>query len=121
MTLPFSWVTSMCRYFYFVPVMPAIFYVHDHSTHAQMMEVIVSQLPSLVQGSSRIPMVTDDEKGFVQAVDKVLHNVRRFYSWNHVINATKLWPRRHGATSSEEPVYLLSQGTVSSRIKTRLQ
>ena len=82
------------------PVMPAMFLVHErklHSTHIQMMEVIASQLPSLVQGSSRIPMVTDDEKGFVQAVDKVLH---------HVINATKLWLRRHGATSSEVPVYV---------------
>ena len=91
------------------PVMPAMFLVHErklHSTHVQMMEVIASQLPSLVQGSSRIPMVTDDEKGFVQAVDKVLHNVRRFYCWNHVINATKLWLRRHGATSSEVPVYV---------------
>ena len=47
------------------PVMPAMFLVHErklHSTHVQMMEVIASQFPSLVPGSSRIPMVTDDER-----------------------------------------------------------
>ena len=91
------------------PVMPAMFLVHErklHSTRVQMMEVIASQLLSLVQRSSRIPMVTDDEKEFLQAVDKLLHNVQRFYCWNHVTNATKLWLRRHGATSSEVPVYV---------------
>ena len=59
-------------------VMPAMFLVHErklHSTHVQMMEVIASQLLSLVRRSSRIPMVTDDEKEFLQAVDKLLHNV----------------------------------------------
>ena len=80
MTLPFSWVTSMCLHFYFGMYLLRNFqscllcflYTRGKSTHVQMME-IVSQLSSLVQGSSRIPMVTDDEKGFVQAVDKVLH------------------------------------------------
>lgn len=91
------------------PVMPAMFLIHErklHSTHLEMMQVVASQLPNLVNGKVKVPMVTDDEKGFIHAVDRTLFNVQRFYCWNHVINAAKLWLRNHGAVSNEIPVYI---------------
>ena len=93
----------------FVAVMPAMFLIHERklqTTHSEMMDIVARHLPILVSGKAKIPMVTDDEKGFVQAVDQNLHNIRRFYCWNHVINAAKLWLRNHGAAANEIPVYV---------------
>ena len=91
------------------PVMPAMFLIHERklkTTHSELMRIVASQLPCLVHGNTKIPMVTDDEKGFLQAIDQDLQNVHRFYCWNHVINAAKLWLRSHGAVSNEIPVYV---------------
>ena len=91
------------------PVMPTMFLLHKrklHTTHLEMMQIVASQLPSLVHGKARIPMVTDDEKGFIHAVDQTLPNVQRFYCWNHIIISAKLWLRNHGAESNEIPIYV---------------
>ena len=53
------------------------------STHDELMKVAAKELSSLVnKGRRRVPMVTDDEKGF-DAIDDNLPNVCRFYCWNH--------------------------------------
>ena len=46
------------------------------------------------------------EKGFFEAIEFHLPNIRRFLCWNHAINAVKFWLRKHGATASEVPVYV---------------
>ena len=38
----------------------------------------------------------------------MLPSVYRLRCWNHTINSTKAWLRRHGATSTEIPVYVAS-------------
>ena len=90
------------------PIMPVAFLVHERKLrycHEEMFRVIAKELPSLVNGSQMIPMVTDDEKAF-DIIESHLPKVRRLLCWNHIINGAKLWLRQHGATSSEVPVYV---------------
>lgn len=70
-----------------------------------MMSVMATHLPSLVNGKSTIPLVTDDEKGFA-AIGNNLPKIHRLLCWNHLISAVKFWLRKHGATSAEVPVYV---------------
>ena len=87
------------------PVMPSLFMIHERklkATHDELMRVVSQLLHSLINGSNTIPLVTADEKGF----DGHLHKLCRLYFWNHIINASKIWLRGHGATSSEIPVYV---------------
>ena len=70
------------------------------------MAFIRKELPSLSNVKSPIPIVTDDEKGICNAIDRHLTEVVRVSCWNHIINAAKLWLRRHGAKSAEIPVYV---------------
>ncbi len=89
--------------------MPAMFVIHERklkTTHSEMMSIVAQEIPYLVRGNIGVPMVTDDEKGFLYAIDRYLPNIRRFLCWNHTINAAKLWLRKHGAVASEVPVYL---------------
>ena len=89
--------------------MPAMFVIHERklkATHSEMMVVVGQHLPYLVSRTVAVPLVTDDEKGFTEAVDHHLPNVRRLLCWKHSINAAKAWLRKHGATASEVPVYI---------------
>ncbi len=45
----------------------------------------------LAKGKRAVPLVTDDEKGFTNAIETNLTNDRRLYCWNHTINAAKAW------------------------------
>ena len=93
------------------PVMPAMFMLHERklkSTHDEMMRLVAKELPCLVDGNIVLPLVTDDEKGFADAIDEYLPNVQRFLCWNHALKAAKLWLNRHGASASEIPVYVSS-------------
>ncbi len=91
------------------PVMPAMFAIHERklkATHAEVMRIVAEQLPYLVNGTSKVPLVTDDETGITSAVDYHLCNVQRLLCWNHTINAAKTWLRKHGAVAGEVPVYI---------------
>ena len=91
------------------PVVPAAFLLHERkfeSTHENFMSLVKKELPSLVSIKSPIPIVTDDEQGVCNAIDKTLVGVIRIKCWNHIINSVKLWLRRHGAKSTEIPVYV---------------
>ena len=62
------------------PVMPAMFAIHERKlkvTHDEMMRIVAQQLPYLVDGTVKVPIVTDDEVGFTSAIDDHLRNVRR--------------------------------------------
>ena len=90
------------------PVMPVAFLLHEkklRNCHEEMMRVMATHLPSLVNGKSTIPLVTDDEKGFA-VIESNLPKIRRLLCWNHLISAVKFWLRKHGATSAEVPVYV---------------
>lgn len=90
------------------PVMPSLFMIHERklkATHDELMRVVSQLRHSLINGSNTIPLVTADEKGF-DAINGHLHKLCRLYFWNHIINASKIWLRGHGATSSEIPVYV---------------
>ncbi len=71
------------------PVMPVMFLVHERKladTHKEMMAIVARELPYLASACScPVPIVTDDEKGFFQAIDCNLHNTRRLLCWNHAI------------------------------------
>ena len=84
-----------------------MFVIHERklkSTHTEMMKIVAQELPFLA--SNFTPLVTDDEKGFFEAIEFHLPNIRRFLCWNHAINAVKFWLRKHGATASEVLVYV---------------
>ena len=58
--------------------MPAMFVLHERkmkTTHDEFMRAVAVEISCLVDGKSRIPMVTDYEKGFVEAIDENLPNV----------------------------------------------
>ena len=49
--------------------------------------------------------MTDEEKGF-EAIENGLPKIHRFFCWNHLMSAMKLWLKRHGASASELHVYV---------------
>ena len=90
------------------PVMPVGFLLHDKklkNCHEEIMRVMASHLPSLVDGNNTIPLVTDDKKGFA-AIENNVPKICRLLCWNHLISAVKFWLRKHGATYTEVPVYV---------------
>ena len=91
------------------PVMPAIFLIHEwkfQSVHEELMEMVGANVPALRKGKHRIPIVVDEESGIRNAIKQFLPNSKRLQCWNHTINAAKAWLKKHGATSSEVPVYV---------------
>ena len=90
-------------------MIPAAFMLYERkfqSAHEELMKFINLKIPSLSKLKSPIPIVTDDETGICNAIDKCLPGVYHLQCWNHLINSIKLWLRRHGATSAEIPVYV---------------
>ena len=51
-------------------------------------------------------MITDEEKGICNAVNKLLPGVAQFFCWNHVINMEEVWFKQQGAMMAENPVYV---------------
>ena len=48
--------------------MPSIFVIHERklkTTHNEMMMIVAQEIPQLVSGTKKVPLVTDDEKGFL--------------------------------------------------------
>ena len=91
------------------PVIPAAFLIHERklqSGHKELMLHLKEEIPSLSTIKAPVPMVVDDEMAICNAVDESLSGVARVRCWNHTINAVKLWLQRHGANSSEIPVYV---------------
>ena len=93
------------------PVIPALFLIHErkfYKVHAEFMQTLAEKAPNLVQRKHIIPLVTDEEVGIVETVGKYLSRyMQRVGCWNHVINAVKLWLKKHGASFQEIPVYIL--------------
>ncbi len=91
------------------PVIPAIFLIHERkfkNIHERMMKHIASLVPSLSKEETKVPLVTDEEEGIIQAIKKYLPGVVHINCWNHVLNAAKIWLRKHKACAEEIPVYV---------------
>ena len=52
------------------------------------------------------PIVTDEERGIINAIAKTLPNVPQLRCWNHTFHSIKSWLRVHGAPSADVSVYL---------------
>ena len=74
--------------------------------HYTFMVFLRKELPSLSNVTSLIPIVTNDEKGIYNAIYKHITGVVHVSCWNRIINAAKVWLRRHGAKSIKIPVYV---------------
>ena len=71
------------------PVIPAAFMLHERkfqSAHEEFIKFINLKLPSLSKLKSPIPIVTDDETGICNAIDKCLPGVYRLQCRNHLSN-----------------------------------
>lgn len=91
------------------PVMPAAFLVHERKfqgVHEEFMSFISVMIPSLSKLKEPVPIVTDNEVGICQAIDKCLPGVHRLQCWNHLINSVKMWLCSHGAKPVEIPIYI---------------
>ena len=73
------------------PVIPAAFMLHERKFHEEFMNFINLKLPSLSKLKEPIPIVTDDELGICNAIDKCLPGVYHLQCWNHLINSIKIW------------------------------
>ena len=72
------------------------------------MKYVAVNCPTLAncRNEINIPIVTDEERAICFSIDKWLPGVRRLRCWNYTFSAIRFWLRKHGATSTEIPVYL---------------
>jgi len=92
------------------PVIPAALLIRGRkfpAAHEQLMKFVSLIVPSLSKVKEPVPVVTDDEVGICQAIDKCLSGVHRLQCWNHLISVAKAWLRCHIAVADEIPVYVL--------------
>ena len=71
-----------------VPVMPAIFLIHERRTqcaHEILMQFIAAEVPELA-GS---PLVTDGEENIIKAIYTSLPVFLSLRCWNHVLSAER--------------------------------
>ncbi len=90
------------------PVMPALIMLHERklsSTHSEMARFVASELPCLANGKNKIPLVTDDEKGF-EIFDNFLPKIHHLLCWNHLLKNVKRWLKSHGASTAEIQSYI---------------
>ena len=75
------------------PIMPIAFLIHERkfqSAHEELMKHVSVVVPSLSKSKTPIPVVTDDELGMCNAIDKYLPCLTRLKCWNHTINSIKV-------------------------------
>ena len=89
--------------------MPSFYLIHERklqSSHEELMRIVAEEVPALVKGKTKVPLVTDEEYGICNSIDLHLLSVQRLQCWNPTLSAAKVWLRNHNATSSEIPVYV---------------
>ena len=89
------------------PVIPAAFLIHERkfeAHHTELFEVCTKLVKSLK--TTIHPIVTDEERGIINAIAKALPNVSQLHCWNHTFRSIKSWLRVHGAPSADVSVYL---------------
>ena len=89
------------------PIMPALFLLHERKfqqCHQQLFKEAIKHVPALK--TVKHPIVTDEEKGIVNAVEDCLPNIVRVRCWNHIIRDVTRWLRAHGAPSQDVQEYI---------------
>lgn len=75
------------------PVTPVAFLIHERKfqcAHEEFMNHIGAVIPTLSKSSTTIPIVTDDEQGMCNAIDKHLPNLIRLKCWNRTRYSVKV-------------------------------
>ena len=89
------------------PVVPAAFLIHERKfreCHEKFFLECIKHTPTLRKATK--PIVTDDEKGIVESIKKVLPNLNWLRCWNHIFQDVRRWLRSHGAPSQDIEVYI---------------
>ena len=84
------------------PIIPATFLIHERKfqyCHEQLFQETLKCVPGLNQ--TKHPLVSDEEKGILNAVTKKLPALTRLRCWNHIIYDVTRWLRAHGAPSQD--------------------
>ena len=84
------------------PVIPALFLIHERkfqTTDEMLFQIAAMQVPALTL--SKFSIVTDEEKGIVNAISKYLPNLCRLRCWNHILRSARFWCHSHNIKSSE--------------------
>ena len=89
------------------PVIPAAFLIHEcklQAVHEDFFSTCTKLSKSL--RSANFPIVTDEERGIVNAVSASLPRASNIRCWNHLLQNVALWIHSHGATGADFSVYL---------------
>ena len=89
------------------PVVPAAFLIHErkfHEYHETFFKQCTLLVPTLQK--TRKPIVTDDEKGIVASIQKVLPNLKWLRCWNHLLRDVRRWLQKRDAPSEDVDVYI---------------
>ena len=90
------------------PVMPAAFLIHERKFHTYHEEFfsVCTKLSSSLKDTS-YPIVTDEEKAFVNAIAAILPKASHLRCWNHILRDIRRWLHSHGASSADTSVYIM--------------
>ena len=83
------------------PIVPALFLIHERKfekTHEMLFEIAAIKV-SLTQRAFSI--VTDEEKGTMNAIMKHLPNATQLRCWNHIFRSARYWFHSHNIKSNE--------------------
>ena len=89
------------------PVIPAAFLIHERKLQANHEEFFLTCTKlSRSLGYTSFPIVTDEERGFVNAISVILPKASQLRCWNHLIRDITRWLHTHGAPSADTSVYI---------------
>ena len=89
------------------PVIPAAFLIHERKFqphHEEFLATCTKLAHSLRKCS--YPVITDEERGIVNAITSTLPAAIRLRCWNHIFQDVTRWLCSHGAKSEEISIYL---------------
>ena len=89
------------------PIIPAAFLIHERKRqgiHEEFLSMCTKLCKSLTSASFSI--VTNEERGIVNAVSTTLTRASNERCWNHLLRNVTRWLCSHGATSADISVYV---------------
>lgn len=89
------------------PCMPLAFMLHQRkyqTLHEDFFRILCRRIPNLKK--TKVPIVTDREKGIMNASKDVLPNAQLLLCWNHLKQDVRRWLRSHGANQQDQKVYM---------------
>lgn len=89
------------------PCIPLAFMLHQRkyqSIHEDFFRILRRKIPQLK--TSKVPIITDRERGIVNAISSELPSSNLLLCWNHLKQDFRRWLRNHGAASDEVKVYM---------------